>query len=98
MELIGILTIRLWIKLFLTVDMLHLLKFLLVKIAAEVVAEYIGVSFAVAAAVDKAADVVVEDADAAHDEVAVVSEPVEDSPDCSAGSHVGTSGSPTPRL
>ena len=56
------------------------------------------VAFAVAVAVDKAADVVAEAAGAAHDEVAVVSEPVADSPDCSAGSHVGTSGSPTPRL
>ena len=56
------------------------------------------VACAVAAAVDKAADVVAEAAGAAHDEVAVVFEPVADSPDCSAGSHVGTSGSLAPRL
>jgi len=56
------------------------------------------VALAVAAAVDKAADVVGEAAGAAHDEVAVVSEPAADSPDCSAGSRVGTSGSLAPRL
>ena len=84
------------VKLFQNVDMLHLLKCLLVKKASEVVAEDIGVAFA--DAVDKYADAVAENAVAAHDEVAVVSEPVADSPDCSGGSHVGTSGSPTPRL
>lgn len=56
------------------------------------------VACAEAAAADKAAVFVAEAADAAHDEVAVVSEPVEDSPDCSVGSHVGTSGSRVPRL
>ena len=64
----------------------------------EVAAEAVGVVFAVAAAVDKAAAVVAEAAGAAHDEVAVVSEPVADSPDCSVGFHVGTSGSLKPRL
>jgi len=64
----------------------------------EAVSESDVVAFAVAAAVDKAADVVAEADGAAHDEVAVVSEPVADSPDCSAGSRVGTSGSLAPRL
>ena len=94
----GMHMIRLGIKLFLKVDMLCLPKFLLVKKAAEFVAEDFGVAFAVADVVDNDADVVAEATGAAHDEVAVVSEPVADFPDCSAGSHVGTSGSLAPRL
>ena len=60
-------------------------------------AEAIGVVFAVAAAVHKADDVVAEAAGAAHDE-GVVFEPETDSPACSVGSRVGTSGSLVPRL